>query len=653
LASPAVQHGSSAQAQGKQALLEELQRREAAREHLIPFCQYVWPGFKPRLHRQLIAGALEMVERGEINRLLVFCPPQAGKSTLVSQFFPAWYLGRNPEKNMILCSYNADLAMNHSLMARQNMREDGYRRVFGDLSGLDSPVELSTNAAAAKHWRLQYPHRGSLKTAGVGGGITGFGANCVVSGTQIATESGIMNVEQLCAMERPPRVWAFNHDTNQAQLCAVVATKVSQTNELIDISTTGGRSLRTTANHRYYITGRGYREAALLGRGDKLVSQKQVDMPIVRQPQGQGKQVLSGVLLQGEAQQGQTDVRCVRDEVRDRRWRTQEEDTPRLQPQLLLEQVRGNVLRAQHEAYVPTLWQANALQPEQGVLLERVSGSGTTTQTDEDLCVVQGGIQKQFSNSPVLFNGLQEYGALSPYAWEGQPALQDWDELREVVYADATIDNGARRPQVRRMPDTREEAQGSSLWPTSTANELADSPYQRGSQGQYSRELGNAVQYVSCDPSQVEEDTVSLVRHLRLEQVSVYDIQVEGCSNFFANGILVHNCLIIDDPVKDAKEADSAIIREDHINWYKQSAHSRLSHGSDGEGAVIICQTRWADMDLSGYLLKQQAEGGELWHVLRLPAMAEDPLTIEEWCKANFITPDRLLVADTTKGIAA
>jgi hypothetical protein len=104
--------------------------------------------------------------------------------------------------------------------------------------------------------------------------------------------------------------------------------------------------------------------------------------------------------------------------------------------------------------------------------------------------------------------------------------------------------------------------------------------------------------------------------------------------------------LIIDDPVKGSKMADSEITRSDHINWWNEEATTRLSHGDDGEGAVIICGTRWHDMDLQGYLLKHQAEGGEKWHVLRLPAAAEDPITIEEWAKNNHVDREHFLVAD-------
>lgn len=165
---------------GVAELERELAKRQAARERLIPFCEYIWPDFQVRPHRQLIAAALELVESRKITRLLVFSPSQVGKSTLVSQFFPPWYLGKHPNHNIILCSYGSDLAAQHSYMARQNMMEERYKAIFGDLSPYDDPVEISDKAAATKHWRLKPPYRGSLKSAGVGSGISGFGSHLLI-----------------------------------------------------------------------------------------------------------------------------------------------------------------------------------------------------------------------------------------------------------------------------------------------------------------------------------------------------------------------------------------------------------------------------------------------------------------------------------------
>jgi len=68
-----------------------------------------------------------------------------------------------------------------------------------------------------------------------------------------------------------------------------------------------------------------------------------------------------------------------------------------------------------------------------------------------------------------------------------------------------------------------------------------------------------------------------------------YDIQVEGTGNFFAGEILVHNCLIIDDPVRDAMYADSPSWREKMWEWYSSVAYTRLHPGAPV--FVIACMT--------------------------------------------------------------
>lgn len=79
------------------------------------------------------------------------------------------------------------------------------------------------------------------------------------------------------------------------------------------------------------------------------------------------------------------------------------------------------------------------------------------------------------------------------------------------------------------------------------------------------------------------------------------------------------NLLIIDDPVKNAEEADSPAYREMVWDWYRSTAYTRLER----PGAIVLTMTRWHDDDLAGRLLREAAQGGEQWEVLRLPALAE------------------------------
>lgn len=83
--------------------------------------------------------------------------------------------------------------------------------------------------------------------------------------------------------------------------------------------------------------------------------------------------------------------------------------------------------------------------------------------------------------------------------------------------------------------------------------------------------------------------------------------------------------IIIDDPVKSRKQAESETYRENTWDWFNDDLYTRLEPG----GEIIVIQTRWHDDDLSGRLQKQSLEeDGEHWEVVSLPALAEenDPL---------------------------
>jgi len=77
---------------------------------------------------------------------------------------------------------------------------------------------------------------------------------------------------------------------------------------------------------------------------------------------------------------------------------------------------------------------------------------------------------------------------------------------------------------------------------------------------------------------------------------------------------------IIDDPVKNAEDAASETIREKQKEWYRSTFSTREEPG----GAVILIQTRWHEDDLAGFVMAQEAEEPERWHVVCLPAIAEE-----------------------------
>lgn len=81
--------------------------------------------------------------------------------------------------------------------------------------------------------------------------------------------------------------------------------------------------------------------------------------------------------------------------------------------------------------------------------------------------------------------------------------------------------------------------------------------------------------------------------------------------------------LIIDDPLKDRVQADSALYRERCWDWWQEVGSTRLAPGAP----VVLILTRWHQDDLAGRLLA--APDGHLWRFLNIPAQADaddDPL---------------------------
>ena len=79
--------------------------------------------------------------------------------------------------------------------------------------------------------------------------------------------------------------------------------------------------------------------------------------------------------------------------------------------------------------------------------------------------------------------------------------------------------------------------------------------------------------------------------------------------------------LLVDDPIKNMQEADSAVIRDTLWDWYLSTAYTRLAPG----GGVLIIETWWNDDDLAGRILQQMKSDpdADQFEVVKYPALAE------------------------------
>lgn len=96
---------------------------------------------------------------------------------------------------------------------------------------------------------------------------------------------------------------------------------------------------------------------------------------------------------------------------------------------------------------------------------------------------------------------------------------------------------------------------------------------------------------------------------------------------------------LIDDPIKNAEEASSEVMRDKQQDWYQSTFSTREEPG----GAIVLTMTRWDEGDLAGWLLDQE-EGeedvvAEGWHIIHLPAIA-DPDVAMQWPPGCTVEPD-------------
>src|SRR5436190_1844977 len=97
--------------------------------------------------------------------LLISTPPRHGKSTLISEYAPAWYLGSFPDQRVILASYEADFAAGWGGRARAVMERWG-EALYG--------ARVDARSNSARRWEIE-GRRGGMVACGVGGPITGRG----------------------------------------------------------------------------------------------------------------------------------------------------------------------------------------------------------------------------------------------------------------------------------------------------------------------------------------------------------------------------------------------------------------------------------------------------------------------------------------------
>ena len=162
----------------EQAEILEIADTLARRKHaaacqidLIEFCKHMQPDYKVGKHHRILANLLMEIAEGKKDRVCVNIPPRHGKSQLVSIYFPAWFIGKYPNKKVMMVSHTTDLAVDFGRKVRNIIDTAAYREIF-------STVTLAQDSKSAGRWNTNMG--GEYYACGIGSSIAGRGADLLL-----------------------------------------------------------------------------------------------------------------------------------------------------------------------------------------------------------------------------------------------------------------------------------------------------------------------------------------------------------------------------------------------------------------------------------------------------------------------------------------
>lgn len=540
--------------------------RELCKRSLAHFARRAWHVLEPAAELKwgwaldAICLHLEAVTDGRITRLLMNVPPGSMKSLLTGVIWPAWEWGPKglPWKRFVGTAHEEQLAIRDSRRCRDLVKSEWFQKLW--------PLELLQDLDGKREFGNV--NKG-VRQARSFTSMTGVRGDCLLAGSMVNTEDGIKDIKEIVDSAYTGNVLSYDHDTKQLVYRPVQAVARRSSKDFYRIHFADGGVVECTGDHRIY-TDRGYVSASFLSEGDACL------------------RVLPGACYQG----------CGRHE---------EAHKERLQLCKLFEAMQPDTheyvswedgsalhgLRRQDSQEQPPMLaslQSTSLDAQRSTKQERHGDVLMPCLRDREA--------KEDTGAPaeVLFGGLQRRPSCSADARPEQSRVARWRQCQEIRqrYPESLQDGAGDRAKGR-------SEQVRSL----RINEQTSlSPHRPRFNQQPTRKLSDALPNMPHEASwrgtvEVQKVAVRMVERVR-ESADVYDIQVSGTHCFFANGILVHNCVILDDPLS-ADNANSQAKLDAAKIAFTETLPTRVN--SDKSAIVVIMQRLHED-DTSGVILK-------------------------------------------------
>lgn len=153
---------------------------ERARRHHVHFIEYMWQRRDTRFiigrHTEYICGildeAIEKYKQGVSSYLLIKIPVRHGKSDIGSRYFPANFLGKFPDKEVIVAGYAYSLVRGFSRECKAIIEDQRYQMVYPG-------VQLAKRQRSIDNWGIEGAH-GQTHWIGIGGAATGKGGDAIL-----------------------------------------------------------------------------------------------------------------------------------------------------------------------------------------------------------------------------------------------------------------------------------------------------------------------------------------------------------------------------------------------------------------------------------------------------------------------------------------
>lgn len=528
--------------------------RHITKASLYDFVRRFWSTLIPETfvdnwHIKYICDELQVIAERVFQRnpkeydLVVNIPPGSSKSTVFSEMFPAWAWTRDPTFRMICSSYAMTLSLDLAERTRRIIQSDKYLTLFPEIKLVNESVGDLQNSLGGER----------VATATGAKNITGRHAHCLAGDSLVMTDKGLLRIDSIDLIKASCKVLSYGKTRSEGRLSfqRCQAVKRSQGGRLYRITTTAGRVVEATGEHPFFSAGR-WKNAEVLSPGDSLLL-------LLQEENGKALKRFEGhsrweegrpVLLAGVCTPKRGRMLWPRPHQRKTDKGTAKGQEPKV----------SNVRGTNRQVYSEVLRQVPPVRPFPCPSLD--------FETVRDM---QHRFQNKEQDQSFLWQGVCEQRAWDP----GGESRQSEMEGRQIGEATWGLLSRVLSTKAKRI-----EARSNGVCCVQTnGQDIACSSHRRGSSQQRSGEFGNALLYLPQTVARGEgfeavEDTVALVEQLCQEPTDVWDIQVEGNHNFFANGILVHNCFMVDDAM-NPNEMSSEAETKSAIRFYDETAPSR------------------------------------------------------------------------------